>query len=359
MGICMSAEQKALARDAQRNRELEQQLERDHLAAQRTVKLLLLGAGESGKSTLVKQMRIIHGDGYQHQDLINHKQTIIDNLLVSMRAVIEAMGALRIDLGDQANRVHVKAILTASGQQALSPELSAAIKSLWGDSGVRACFARANEYQLNDSAKYYFNSIDRISSPEYVPTQQDVLRSRVKTTGVIETSFEHRGITYKLFDVGGQRTERRKWISCFDDVTAVIFVTALSGYDLTIFEDQKTNRMTESLKLFSAICNNKFFINTAIILFLNKTDLFAEKIATTPLRNYFPEYEGPEGNAKAAQQFLLSKFKALNQNPNKKIYEHFTCATDTNNIKHVFDAASDVIIEKHLSAAGLDAGAVM
>eukprot|EP00049_Salpingoeca_infusionum_P012031 m.213353 g.213353 ORF g.213353 m.213353 type:complete len:358 (+) comp15083_c2_seq6:4766-5839(+) len=357
MGICMSAEQKA---NAQRTRDIEEGLARDAARAAKEVKLLLLGAGESGKSTLVKQMKIIHGDGYQHQELLESRQTIISNLLVSMRAVIEAMGALRIDLADQANRKHVRVILSAEGNHTvLPPELSAAIKALWLDGGVRECFARANEYQLNDSAKFFFNAIDRISNPDYVPTQQDVLRSRVKTSGVIESKFEHRGITYKLFDVGGQRTERRKWIDCFDDVTAVIFVTALSGYDLTLFEDQKTNRMTESLKLFSAICNNKFFINTAIILFLNKTDLFAEKIATTPLRNFFPEYDGPDSDPKAAQQFLLKKFVALNSNPNKRIYEHFTCATNTSNIKHVFDAVSDVIIEKHLNDAGLSSAAVM
>lgn len=73
------------------------------------------------------------------------------------------------------------------------------------------------------------------------------------------------------FDVGGQRSERRKWIQCFDDVTAVIFVTALSGYDMKLFEDQLVNRIHESLTLFDAICNNKFFLNTAMILFLNKT----------------------------------------------------------------------------------------
>lgn len=100
---------------------------------------------------------------------------------------------------------------------------------------------------------------------------QDVLRARVRTTGIIETTFRYRDLIYRMFDVGGQRSERRKWIQCFDDVTAVIFVVALSGYDMKLFEDQETNRIHESLTLFDAICNNKFFIDTAMILFLNKT----------------------------------------------------------------------------------------
>ena len=47
-------------------------------------------------------------------------------------------------------------------------------------------------------------------------------------------------VMYRVVDVGGQRSERRKWIQCFDDVRAVLFVCALSGYDMTLFEDGKT-----------------------------------------------------------------------------------------------------------------------
>lgn len=102
----------------------------------------------------------------------------------------------------------------------------------------KECYRRSNEYQLNDSAEYYFYSIDRIAQASYVPTAQDVLRSRVRTTGIIETTFRYKDLIYRVFDVGGQRSERRKWIQCFDDVTAVIFVSALSGYDMKLFEDQ-------------------------------------------------------------------------------------------------------------------------
>jgi hypothetical protein len=235
----------------------------------------------------------------------------------------------------------------------LSEVVSNAIKALWEDTGVQTCFSRSNEYQLNDSAAYYFDSIDRISLPSYVPSQLDVLRSRVRTTGIIETSFRFKDLIYRMFDVGGQRSERRKWIQCFDDVTAVIFVSALSGYDMKLFEDQDTNRIHESLTLFDAICNNKFFMNTAMILFMNKVDLFGQKIPRIPLKNYFPKYTGPESNPDMAKKFILKMFLELNKNPNKMIYSHFTNATDTGNIRHVFDAVSDIIVEKNMQNLGL------
>jgi GTPase SAR1 family protein len=97
---------------------------------------------------------------------------------------------------------------------------------------------------------------------------------------------------HSLVDVGGQRSERRKWMHCFQDVTAVIFCVALSEYDLKLYEDETTNRMQEALKLFKDICSTKWFVDTDIILFLNKKDLFAKKIVKQPLSICFPDYTG-------------------------------------------------------------------
>ena len=93
-------------------------------------------------------------------------------------------------------------------------------------------------------------------------------------------------MNFRLFDVGGQRSERKKWIHCFDEVKAIIFVAALSDFDLMLCEDRTINRMSESMRLFASICNNRWFQETAMILFLNKIDVFEAKITDlegTPL----------------------------------------------------------------------------
>jgi guanine nucleotide-binding protein G(i) subunit alpha len=138
----------------------------------------------------------------------------------------------------------------------------------------------------------YFDSIDRISAPDYVPNDQDVLRSRVKTTGITETTFIIGDLTYRMFDVGGQRSERKKWIHCFENVTTILFLVAISEYDQLLFEDETVNRMQEALTLFDSICNSRWFVKTSIILFLNKIDRFREKLPISPMKNYFPDYEG-------------------------------------------------------------------
>jgi len=192
----------------------------------------------------------------------------------------------------------------------------------------------------------YFDSIDRIAAPDYIPNDQDVLRSRVKTTGITETTFIIGDLTYRMFDVGGQRSERKKWIHCFENVTTILFLVAISEYDQLLFEDETVNRMQEALTLFDSICNSRWFVKTSIILFLNKIDRFKEKLPVSPMKNYFPDYEGGPDYA-AACDYILNRFVSLNQHETKQIYTHFTCATDTMQIRFVMAAVNGMFICHH------------
>lgn len=227
-----------------------------------------------------------------------------------MRVILEAMESLEMPLDDQRAEYHVQTIFMQPAQiegDVLPPEVGQAIKTLWADAGVQAAFQRSREYQLNDSAKYYFDSIDTIASPTYVPSDADVLRSRVKTTGITETTFIIGDLTYRMFDVGGQRSERKKWIHCFENVTTILFLVAISEYDQLLFEDETVNRMQEALTLFDSICNSRWFTKTSIILFLNKIDRFKEKLPVSPMKNYFPDYEGGQDYG-AACDYILNRF---------------------------------------------------
>ncbi|XP_025425410.1 guanine nucleotide-binding protein G(i) subunit alpha [Sipha flava] len=353
MGCTISSGEKEAV---ERSKKIDKSLRIDGEKAAREVKLLLLGAGESGKSTIVKQMKIIHETGYSIEECEQYRPVVFSNTIQSLMAIIRAMGILRIDFSDPSRTENARqffSLASATEEGELTPDLVKLMKRLWADSGVQECFLRSREYQLNDSAAYYLNALDRISFPNYVPTQQDVLRTRVKTTGIIETNFSFKGLNFKMFDVGGQRSERKKWIHCFEGVTAIIFCVALSGYDLVLAEDEEMNRMIESMKLFDSICNSKWFVDTSIILFLNKKDLFEEKIRRSPLNSCFPEYTG-SNNYEEAAAYIQMKFESLNKRKDQKeIYTHFTCATDTNNIQFVFDAVTDVIIKNNLKDCGL------
>ncbi|XP_063811270.1 guanine nucleotide-binding protein G(t) subunit alpha-2 isoform X1 [Pseudophryne corroboree] len=353
MGSGASAEDKELAK---RSKELEKKLQEDAAKDAKTVKLLLLGAGESGKSTIVKQMKIIHQNGYSEEECIEFKSIIYGNVLQSILSIVRAMTTLGIDYGDpsKADDGRLLSHLADSIEEGtMPPELVDVIKRLWKDDGVQASFDRAAEYQLNDSASYYLNELDRITATEYIPNEQDVLRSRVKTTGIIESQFSFKDLHFRMFDVGGQRSERKKWIHCFEGVTCIIFCGALSAYDMVLVEDEEVNRMHESLHLFNSICNHKFFAATSIVLFLNKKDLFEEKIKKVHLSICFPDYDGPN-TFEDAGNYIKLQFLDLNmRKESKEIYGHMTCATDTKNVKFVFDAVTDIIIKETLKDCGL------
>jgi len=338
-----------------RNDEIETQLKRDRMMAKNEIKMLLLGAGESGKSTVLKQMKLIHHGGYSEMERDSYKEIIFSNTIQSMRAILEAIPHLDISLAPQndARRATILSLPPQIEGDILPRDVADAIRALWRDPGIKEAVRRSREFQLNDSAVYYFNSIERMSTSSYLPTDQDILRSRVKTTGITETTFKVGELTYKLFDVGGQRSERKKWIHCFENVTALVFLVSLSEYDQMLYEDESVNRMQEALTLFDSICNSRWFVKTSIILFLNKIDLFAEKLPRSPLGDYFPDFQGGD-NYDAACEYLLHRFVSLNQSAaTKQIYAHYTCATDTQQIKFVLSAIQDILLQLHLRECGL------
>merc|ERR1711871_1780868 len=238
---------------------------------------------------------------------------------------------------------------------------------LWESPQFQKCHDLRAEYQLFDCYKDYAKDCVRKkmvptqdgdeNSPKvewgregWIPSVSDVTKARVRTSGIVEEHYNIDGVDFRMYDVGGQRNERKKWIHCFDGVTAIIFVGAISEYDQVLYEDKTQNRLIEAVDLFNEICNSKWFIQTAMILFLNKRDLFEEKYLDkmVPLQKTgLPFFEtapahGPdvprEQRYEEATNWMLEQFLTKNQNPEKEIYHHITCATDSNNVATVFNA---------------------
>ncbi|XP_053321433.1 guanine nucleotide-binding protein subunit alpha-11 [Spea bombifrons] len=352
MACCLSEEVKESKRI---NAEIEKQLKRDKKDSKREVKLLLLGTGESGKSTFIKQMRIIHGSGYSEEDKKGFTKLVYQNIFTAMQSMIRAMETLKILYKCEQNKANAQLIREVDVEKVNSFEQphANAIRNLWNDPGIQECYDRRREYQLSDSAKYYLTDVDRISKPGYLPTQQDVLRVRVPTTGIIEYPFDLENTIFRMVDVGGQRSERRKWIHCFEKVTSIMFLVALSEYDQVLVESDNENRMEESKALFRTIITYPWFQNSSVILFLNKKDLLEDKIMYSHLVDYFPEFDGPQRDATTAREFILKMFVDLNPDSDKIIYSHFTCATDTENIRFVFAAVKDTILQINLKEYNL------
>lgn len=338
-----------------RSREIDAMLARERRAVRRLVKILLLGAGESGKSTFLKQMRIINGQEFDKKALLDFRDTIYDNILKGMRVLVDARDKLGISWQSCENEKQGMLVMSlegrvgATGVEPCEFQLyMMALSALWADASIQEAYSRRSEFQLSESVKYFLDNLDRIGQMNYIPSKQDILFARKATKGIVEHDFFIKKIPFKMVDVGGQRSQRQKWFQCFDGITSILFMVSSSEYDQVLMEDRRTNRLVESMNIFETIVNNKLFLNVSIILFLNKTDLLVEKIRTVDIRKNFPEFRGDPRRLEDVQAFLVQSFSRKRRNRGKPLFHHFTTAVDTENIRFVFHAVKDTILQENL-----------
>ncbi|TFY75458.1 hypothetical protein EWM64_g8555 [Hericium alpestre] len=352
MGNCVSNSQRE---GKARSDAIDKQIEEDSKKFKRECKILLLGSGESGKSTIVKQMKIIHQNGYTTEELLTFRPLIWKNLLESAHAVVGALAKIGLEPSRPANKASLEKLasyeLSSDPTFFFSPDIARAIQELWQDPVIPKMMDHSSEFYLMDSASYFFAEADRIASSSYTPTKEDVLRARAKSTGITETRFNMGTLSIHMFDVGGQRSERKKWIHSFESVTSIIFCTALSEYDQVLLEEKNQNRMAESLVLFDSVINSRWFLRTSIILFLNKIDVFKNKLPKVPLERYFTEYTGGADVNKGAK-YILWRFMQANR-ARLSVYPHITQATDTSNIRLVFVTVKETILQNALKESGI------
>jgi guanine nucleotide-binding protein subunit alpha len=319
-----------------------------------TNKLLLLGAGESGKSTIFKQAEFLHGNGFQNKEA--YRDIVFSHVITCSKVLCRNCK----QHGKEVKEENMKAkeeILSLGPTSKVDGKTAALLKQIWKDPGIQLTYQNRAAFQIFDNADFFFERIDELAKPGYLPDESHIFRARVRTTGIVEMEFEVDENKYIMFDVGGQRNERKKWIHCFDGVTAVIFVAALSAYNQKLYEDKRTSRVSEALKLFEEVCKSAWFKKTAKILFLNKKDLFIRKIESgkDPLKNYFPEYKGQDDDVEASINFFKELFESCGSGSSGSptIYTHVTTATDPDNMKFVLSSVNDIMYKLALTESGM------
>jgi len=150
-----------------------------------------------------------------------------------------------------------------------------------------------------------------------------------------------------------------KWIHCFDDVSAVLYCSSLTEYDLALREDPRYNRLEDSRALFGEVCHQNAFTGRAIIFFLNKIDLFREKLPKSPLQNYQPGYRPPpddisenlDAHVSAAGEYIKQLFMTTINTSNRElssVFVHITCALDTRQVEVIIGAVRKSLLDELL-----------
>lgn len=296
--------------------------------------LLLLGTGESGKSTLYKQFSFnfrLHSKSYEQ----SFQDIIWSNVIQAMHKLITGTNDLGLSFDEKETKetaTRVSRVNQNFTSHSLNfDELKQDLNVLWRDRAIRECHQRGSKLQLLTSTEYLLSNVDRIINKDYRVVQEDILRSYVKTTGLSETPFVYQKTKFRVFDTGGQRSERVKWRRIFPQANVIIFVASLVEYDQILVEDSNTNRMSESLALFESICSNPCFKDTPIVLLLNKVDIFGEKLIRSPLKDLFPEYEGGD-DEQLGVNFIMNQFLSRDKREGvKKTFPHVISAINVSN----------------------------
>lgn len=235
------------------------------------------------------------------------------------------------------------------------------MNAVWEDPIIQQMLRR-RKFRLEDSPGFFLNDVDRIAARDYAPSDNDVVRARLRTLGVQEYRFTFEeghlaGSDWHIFDVGGARSSRTAWAPFFDDVDAIIFLAPLNCFDERLLEDPRVNRLQDSYELWKSVVSNKFLRETQIILFLNKYDLLQKKLERgVKVKNYVPSYGNRENTSEAVIKYFEQHFKEAFKkcsSQSRQFYHHVTSVVDTEATRTTLGVVEDSILREHLKHADL------
>ncbi|KAI6206048.1 hypothetical protein M3Y94_00861500 [Aphelenchoides besseyi] len=301
-------------------------------------------------------MRILHANGFNETELVNYRYMVLTNFCTAYHWMCKGAIQIGITIPD-VDKPIFDLFLNHNGDILDYPddEMIETLTKIRTAEFTKEALKLLWQMSLPDNSKYLFSNAHRILAKGYSPTENDVIHARASTTGVHEIGFNFRKYFIRLIDVGGQRTERRKWIHCFDSVTAILFVASLSAFDQVLDEEPSKNALDDSVELFSTMYQNEFLRKCSFILFLNKKDILESKLEHVQFSKYFPSYKG-KNTYEDVQDHIRNRFMAIedqNSDERRHIYLHVTNATDRANIDFVFGASCDIILQNNLTRAGM------
>ncbi|CAJ0608879.1 unnamed protein product [Cylicocyclus nassatus] len=227
--------------DDVKSRRIDSELKKDHVVERKKIKILLLGSADSGKSTIVKQMRLIHSAGFNETEAIDAIFVIRKNLVDAFHAIAVGVEQTTVDI-PEGEKGTLEQFSRHSQEIEVMEEKSELqlLKEFGTLETVQSFLAKHSTWpSIPDNFPYFSSQLHRILTPDFLPNSMDIVHMRKATIGVHEFAFEFKKYAIRLIDVGGQRTERRKWIHFFEDSTAVMFVASLSSFDQIMEEDMK------------------------------------------------------------------------------------------------------------------------
>ncbi|KAJ1309618.1 hypothetical protein OPQ81_006388 [Rhizoctonia solani] len=227
---------------------------------------------------------------------------------------------------------------------------AADMKLLWSCPAIHQYLKKAGLF-IEEISGFFLNDIERIASPGYIPTDDDILRSRVKTIAPTETILPklEQGLEWRLYDVGGARRQRAKWAPFFDDMDLLIVLVPVSAFNQQLAEDHMVNRLQDSFEMWIELCKTTALHHIPILLFLNKTDILEKKLnAGIRLSKYLASYGDRPNEPKKALQYFTKRFISLRKSAkapsSTPCYIHHTSVVDRSTTQMVIGHVREKIM---------------
>lgn len=311
-------------------------------------KLVLLGSPQTGKSTFMKQIQINFVTGFGDKDRTDVQRTLAHNLVMGLRDIFDHMAERKIDIpqkiDDEAYYIRTKVDLGDVWR--ITPDLARNAKAIWKHPDVQKIWADRDAIPnfLIFNLDYIVEHLERFAKEDVVPTNEDILRSRLRTTTNGQLNFEYEKRRFEITDCGGQKNARKQWASAVENPSAVVYFAALSDYDIPVLGDTKLMKLEESLNIFAEIVVSEEFKSTNFILMLNKFDLFEQKLKTKPIQHVkeYKTIEDTDPNAIAKK--IAGRFKRrLTEERKSAFSSNVITAIDTEQMRRVFISLRDII----------------
>eukprot|EP01129_Flabellula_baltica_P011821 TRINITY_DN523_c1_g1_i2.p1 TRINITY_DN523_c1_g1~~TRINITY_DN523_c1_g1_i2.p1 ORF type:complete len:358 (-),score=91.37 TRINITY_DN523_c1_g1_i2:41-1114(-) len=333
------------------------------------------GLSSAGKSTFIRQMQLMYGE-LNDDERRTYSEIIRHNLILGMIDIAEFVDHNELAVQEKNRRMIRKLRETKYDLDLLDEKNKEGFLLLWKDPVVQSVKGMETVLDKSPNISYFMEKFEEIADKDYMPTDDDIIRARQKTTGTVTATFDFDAVTWTINDVGGQMTERKKWDAIIQDQMRVLFFVAVNEYNILSSElpdgTEEMTRLDFSRTVFLQEAENIMERGEElqlIIVFLNKIDLFEEKMKTDEGYNEFYE-QFPEFDEIIPKKKKVSKEKDIDEvieqalehvshrfiedaPPELNLVFHLCCALDKDMLGIIMKAVQSCIMENYVAASGL------
>eukprot|EP01080_Neovahlkampfia_damariscottae_P004624 gene4624-8197_t len=309
---------------------------------------LLLGAGESGKYTMYKQLKkLLKGSEYSTEEKQLYRSIIQENIYKITYKFLRWCKKQNLDIGKLGEgkiaNMDSETILNLE-YYTLYPEFVKELFEIWENEIFLDLFLTyQNEIDVFEGMNFFKDNLKRIMNLNYIPTFHDILCSRIKTTGLVDSEYHVRNEIIKIILTGGQRCERQKWQYVVDDANMAINLVNLCHYHRRCYEDDHTNRLVEDLNVYQQVVNLYKDTEVPIALLFNKADFLPECLEKHPLKHFGWEDFQYGNDTKRSIKYITQKFLNIHS---ENIFPHVLSTFNEDEVQAVYRCLNNILNQK-------------